>query len=186
MTPKRQSLLVVALFTFISVSEIRAEVVWFVSPASDWEPEGLPIGNGAMGAIVTGGIDTEVLQFNETTLWEGGPGVQEPVRAPSVERRLPSQHQFADELLAHSLLATRGGRLTGSALLRALPVQPRSRIFAKPCLPGNESGGRALAGCTAQAPGNGSLGGQPGLFPRARALCRARGYAKLPICHLIR
>jgi alpha-L-fucosidase 2 len=46
----------------------------FDQPASDWEHEGLPIGNGAMGAVVTGDITNEVLQFNEKTLWTGGPG----------------------------------------------------------------------------------------------------------------
>src|SRR5690606_9508562 len=30
--------------------------IWFERPASDWESEGLPIGNGALGAVVAGGI----------------------------------------------------------------------------------------------------------------------------------
>ncbi|WOI52157.1 glycoside hydrolase family 95 protein [Parvularcula sp. LCG005] len=46
-------------------------------PAADWEPNGLPIGNGAMGAMVTGAPSTDRLQFNEKTLWTGGPGSQE-------------------------------------------------------------------------------------------------------------
>lgn len=48
--------------------------LWFDAPALDWESEGLPIGNGAMGVVVTGGVDRETLQFNEKTLWTGGPG----------------------------------------------------------------------------------------------------------------
>lgn len=48
--------------------------IWFDKPASDWEREGLPIGNGALGAVVLGGLDAEHLQFNEKTLWTGGPG----------------------------------------------------------------------------------------------------------------
>lgn len=48
--------------------------IFFDQPASDWEREGLPIGNGAMGAMVTGDITNEVIQFNEKTLWTGGPG----------------------------------------------------------------------------------------------------------------
>lgn len=35
----------------------------------------MSIGNGAMGATVFGGVSTERLQFNEKTLWTGGPGV---------------------------------------------------------------------------------------------------------------
>lgn len=48
--------------------------IWFDTPAADWEREGLPIGNGAMGAVVQGGLAEEKLQFNEKTLWTGGPG----------------------------------------------------------------------------------------------------------------
>jgi alpha-L-fucosidase 2 len=48
--------------------------IWFDKPAADWEGEGLPIGNGALGAVVMGGLDEEHLQFNEKTLWTGGPG----------------------------------------------------------------------------------------------------------------
>lgn len=43
-------------------------------PGIDWEHEGLPIGNGAMGAMILGGVATDTVQFNEKTLWTGGPG----------------------------------------------------------------------------------------------------------------
>ncbi len=52
-------------------------VLWFDQPASDWERESLPIGNGALGAAVQGGIDRDIIQFNEKTLWTGGPGSAE-------------------------------------------------------------------------------------------------------------
>ena len=35
--------------------------------------EALPIGNGRLGAMVFGGVERERLQFNEDTLWTGGP-----------------------------------------------------------------------------------------------------------------
>ena len=44
------------------------------SPATSWESEALPIGNGYMGAMVFGGVYNEVIQTNEKTLWSGGPG----------------------------------------------------------------------------------------------------------------
>ena len=44
------------------------------APAADWEREGLPIGNGALGAVISGGLVEDVIQFNEKTLWTGGPG----------------------------------------------------------------------------------------------------------------
>lgn len=50
--------------------------VWFDQPASDWEKEGLPIGNGAMGAVIAGGVSRDLIQFNEKTLWTGGPGAE--------------------------------------------------------------------------------------------------------------
>ncbi|WP_157253566.1 glycoside hydrolase family 95 protein [Nonomuraea typhae] len=53
--------------------------LWFDEPAPDstsgWEQRSLPIGNGALGATVFGGVAAERLQFNEKTLWTGGPGV---------------------------------------------------------------------------------------------------------------
>ncbi|WP_336207347.1 glycoside hydrolase family 95 protein [Nonomuraea sp. LPB2021202275-12-8] len=49
-------------------------VLWYDRPASDWESETLPIGNGALGATVFGTVATERLQLNEKTLWTGGPG----------------------------------------------------------------------------------------------------------------
>ena len=48
--------------------------IWFDHPSTNWETEGLPIGNGAMGAVVAGGVDVDQIQFNEKTLWTGGPG----------------------------------------------------------------------------------------------------------------
>jgi alpha-L-fucosidase 2 len=41
-------------------------------PASFWT-EALPIGNGRLGAMIFGGVQQELLQLNEATLWSGGP-----------------------------------------------------------------------------------------------------------------
>jgi alpha-L-fucosidase 2 len=49
-------------------------VLWYDKPATDWEKEALPIGNGRMGAMVFGGVDSERLQISEKSLWTGGPG----------------------------------------------------------------------------------------------------------------
>jgi alpha-L-fucosidase 2 len=57
----------------------RDLVLWYDEPAPDtaegWESRSLPIGNGGMGAAVFGGVADERVQFNEKTLWTGGPGV---------------------------------------------------------------------------------------------------------------
>jgi alpha-L-fucosidase 2 len=49
-------------------------VLWYEQPATDWEKEALPIGNGRIGAMVFGGVDSERLQISEKSLWTGGPG----------------------------------------------------------------------------------------------------------------
>ncbi|MFJ2030262.1 glycosyl hydrolase family 95 catalytic domain-containing protein [Streptosporangium sp. NPDC087985] len=48
--------------------------LWYDRPAADWETQALPIGNGALGAMVFGGVASERIQFNEKSLWTGGPG----------------------------------------------------------------------------------------------------------------
>jgi len=42
------------------------------SPAVFWT-DALPVGNGKLGAMVFGGVEKEVLQLNEDTLWSGYP-----------------------------------------------------------------------------------------------------------------
>lgn len=44
--------------------------IWFTHPASNWN-EALPVGNGRLGAMVFGGINSERLQLNEETVWTG-------------------------------------------------------------------------------------------------------------------
>jgi alpha-L-fucosidase 2 len=52
----------------------NANVLWYSQPATDWEKEALPIGNGRIGAMVFGGVDSERVQVAEKSLWTGGPG----------------------------------------------------------------------------------------------------------------
>jgi alpha-L-fucosidase 2 len=46
--------------------------LWYAHPAQKWE-NALPVGNGRLGAMVFGKADEERIQFNEDTLWSGGP-----------------------------------------------------------------------------------------------------------------
>lgn len=46
--------------------------LWYDHPAEKWT-DALPIGNGTLGAMIFGGADQEHIQFNEQTLWSGGP-----------------------------------------------------------------------------------------------------------------
>lgn len=72
------------------------------TPAKQWT-DALPIGNGRLGAMIFGGVESELIQLNEDTLWSGGPGNWDNPRAQEVlpeVRRLVAEGQYvkADEL----------------------------------------------------------------------------------------
>lgn len=46
-------------------------ILHYDKPATRWEQEALPIGNGQMGAMIFGGVESERIQFNEESLWIG-------------------------------------------------------------------------------------------------------------------
>src|SRR5262245_64420293 len=71
--------LLLSLLTTVAVAQgvdKSADVMWYDKPASDWEKEALPIGNGRIGAMVFGGVASERLQISEKSLWTGGPGTE--------------------------------------------------------------------------------------------------------------
>lgn len=45
--------------------------LWYDQPARSWMSEALPIGEGALGAMLFGMTGTERIQFNHDTLWTG-------------------------------------------------------------------------------------------------------------------
>jgi len=81
-----QSLFLVGTFLFIFIAPAPADEVaspakmqtaeppltlWYRQPATDWQTEALPIGNGRLGAMIFGGMQKEHIQFNEESLWLG-------------------------------------------------------------------------------------------------------------------
>lgn len=48
--------------------------LWYDEEATNWETESLPLGNGQIGVTFFGGVATEHIQYNEKSLWNGGPG----------------------------------------------------------------------------------------------------------------
>jgi alpha-L-fucosidase 2 len=54
--------------------------LWYQQPAPTWT-DALPIGNGRLGAMVFGGVEHELLQLNEDTLWSGQPPMANPSNA---------------------------------------------------------------------------------------------------------
>ena len=67
-------LLLLAISLFLGSNVQAVELIRFNQPGSVWETEALPIGNGALGAAILGGPVQDIIQFNEKTLWTGGPG----------------------------------------------------------------------------------------------------------------
>ena len=63
------------LFSLMSLLAVDAAddlKLWYKSPARYWE-EALPIGNGRIGAMISGSVETDTLQLNEDTFWSGSP-----------------------------------------------------------------------------------------------------------------
>lgn len=104
----------------VSEGALQPLVLWYSAPAADWEREALPIGNGALGAMVYGTLASERLQFNEKTLWTGGPGSAQGYdhgnwRAPrpgavdAVQDDLDAQRRLDPEAVADRLGQPRVG-----------------------------------------------------------------------------
>ena len=64
-----------------------AGTLWYERPAERWF-EALPIGNGRLGGMVHGGIDTERVRLSESTAWSGAPSATDV--SPSALRELPA------------------------------------------------------------------------------------------------
>lgn len=68
---------IVALLLTINICAAWAESpnehlkLWYDKPATIWE-EYLPLGNGHMGMMTSGGVATEHIILNEGTMWSGG------------------------------------------------------------------------------------------------------------------
>ena len=100
--------LIAAILLGISCNVQEEDVVlklWYDQPSSSWN-EALPVGNGRLGAMVFGGVSQEHIQFNEETLWTGGPhdyahegAVEylEPLRQLLREGKQDKAHELAME-----------------------------------------------------------------------------------------
>lgn len=67
--------LAINFFTLAASAQVKQSselTLWYSKPAAAWT-EALPIGNGTLGAMIFGGVEEELLQLNEATLWSGGP-----------------------------------------------------------------------------------------------------------------
>src|SRR3982751_2432395 len=59
------------VITLLSSGALQAQNrLWYAQPARNWV-EALPVGNGRLGGMVFGGVESEHLQLNEDTVWAG-------------------------------------------------------------------------------------------------------------------
>ena len=68
-------------------------------PATNWEKHALPLGNGALGAMVYGGVDEAVVQFTVDSLWTGNEnpsGVYDNQNAKPGESNFGSYQNFGE------------------------------------------------------------------------------------------
>ncbi|MEV4350037.1 glycoside hydrolase N-terminal domain-containing protein [Actinoplanes sp. NPDC049596] len=82
---------------------------------TDWL-RALPIGNGRLGAMVFGNVDTERLQLNEDTVWAGGPydsaNTQGAANLAEIRRRVfADQWVPAQDLINQTMLGNPVGQL---------------------------------------------------------------------------
>jgi alpha-L-fucosidase 2 len=83
--------------------------LWYNQPAVEWT-QALPIGNGRLGAMIFGGVNSERLQLNEDTVWEG---YKRDVNNPASLKNLPQIRQLlfenkcieATDLIGKTMLA---------------------------------------------------------------------------------
>ncbi len=74
-------------------------MLWYDQPAQSWMRQALPIGNGYLGAMIFGGIEKERIQFNEESLWAGGPGEWDQYdggNRPGAYQYLPKVRELLD------------------------------------------------------------------------------------------
>lgn len=90
------------LSTTTDIANTQADLVLsFDQPGTDWESETLPIGNGALGASILGKVNTDVIQFNEKTLWTGGPNSIQgyDFGIPTAQENFPEKVKAITQLL---------------------------------------------------------------------------------------
>ena len=71
-----RSIFIVLLLTVATIcySQNNTDLkLWYKQPSGNVWENALPIGNGRLGAMVYGNVDTETVQLNEHTVWSGSP-----------------------------------------------------------------------------------------------------------------
>ncbi|MBR6170027.1 MAG: glycoside hydrolase family 95 protein [Bacteroidaceae bacterium] len=78
--------------------------MWYETPADEWM-KALPIGNGRLGAMIYGGVTTETIALNESSMWSGSVNPNQNI--PFGRERLDSLRQmfFANKIAEGNSIA---------------------------------------------------------------------------------
>ncbi len=115
-------LALVALLVTACAPEVQQEPaleLWYNAPAKIWE-ESLPLGNGRLGAMPTGGIYSENIVLNDITMWSGSfDSLQQNPRAkkylPRIQKLLlAGKNKQAQDLVYKHFLCGGKGSATGA------------------------------------------------------------------------
>src|ERR1700730_12418569 len=77
----------------VAMSEYK---LWYPRPALDWS-QGMPIGNGRLGAVIYGGIESETWSMTEVTFWSGQSDSIKSHSDGKVDLHQMRQHFFAGD-----------------------------------------------------------------------------------------
>ncbi|HEY4538114.1 MAG TPA: glycoside hydrolase N-terminal domain-containing protein, partial [Erysipelothrix sp.] len=89
----------------------------------DWVNEGLPIGNGFLGAKIYGSATHERIQINEKSLWTGGPLAADTKNEGG---NIASSHIALDKIQS---LLVQGNKEKAAALAQTHLVGPHDRAY---------------------------------------------------------
>jgi len=85
--------------------------LWYNKPSGDTWENALPIGNGRLGAMVYGNVDTEKIQLNENTIWSGSPNRNDNTLAldslQEIRRLIFAGMQKQAEILANRVIISK-------------------------------------------------------------------------------
>ncbi len=105
------------------LSSDPATTLWYAQPASNWEREALPIGNGRMGAMIFGGLGRDRIALNEESVWSGSRAENNRDDAaknlPEIRRLLLDGKNVEAEALVNQTFTCKGagsGRGSGSGV----------------------------------------------------------------------
>ncbi|WP_306540327.1 glycoside hydrolase family 95 protein [Dysgonomonas sp.] len=137
------NILILFYFFSITISAQKDLKLWYDKPAVEWMTSALPIGNGELGGMFFGGVETEHLQFNEKSLWQGSPKVRGAYQNfGDLYLDFPSHRNYTDYkriLSLNDAIGTVTYKVNGVSYLREYFVSnPDSAIVMRISSPGNK------------------------------------------------